>query len=136
VTARAAPKSEVNITPFVDVMLVLLIIFMVAAPLATTSIKATMPPPSPPVAQQISPVFVSLQKDGTIHVGSQSHGERAGDWRSLAALLREMSGGNFGAQVFVRADREVSYGDFVRLFDEVRAAGYAKVSVMTEDPGA
>jgi biopolymer transport protein ExbD len=117
-------------------MLVLLIIFMVAAPLATTSIKATMPPPSPPLAEQISPVFVSLQRDGTIHVGSQSLGERAGDWRSLAALLREMSGGNFGAQVFVRADREVSYGDFVRLFDEVRAAGYAKVSVMTEDPGA
>jgi biopolymer transport protein ExbD len=132
-TARAAPKSEVNITPFVDVMLVLLIIFMVAAPLATTSIKATMPPPGPPVVQQISPVFVSLQKNGTIHVGSHSLGERAGDWRSLASLLREMSGGNSDAQVFVRADRDVSYGDFVRLFDEVRAAGYAKVSVMTED---
>jgi biopolymer transport protein ExbD len=53
----------------------------------------------------------------------------------LLALLREKSAGNLSTPVFVRADRDVSYGDVVRLFDEVRSAGYKNVSVVTEDPG-
>ena len=133
-TARAVAKSEINVTPFVDVMLVLLIIFMVAAPLAVTHINITTPPPGPVEASKILPVFVSLQKDGTLHVGSEQLGESAGAWPSLTALLREKSRGNLGAPVFVRADRDVSYGDFMRLVDEVRGAGYKNVSVVTEDP--
>src|SRR5690349_5763170 len=132
--ARATAKSEINVTPFVDVMLVLLIIFMVAAPLATTSLNLTMPPPAPPLAQQITPVFVSLHANGVIHVGTEQGGESTGGWPTLAALLREKSAGNFGTPVFVRADRDVSYGDFMRLVDDVRTAGYTKVSVVTEDP--
>ncbi|MBI1212281.1 MAG: hypothetical protein GC190_12515 [Alphaproteobacteria bacterium] len=133
-TTRVAQRSEINVTPFVDVMLVLLIIFMVAAPLAVTNIPLIMPPPGQ-ATPQVMPVFVSLQKDGSIHVGTQRLGEAQGDWRSLLALLREKSGGNLGAPVFVRADRDVNYGDVVRLFDELRGAGYRNVSVVTEDPG-
>ena len=135
--ARAQQKNEVNITPFVDVMLVLLIVFMVAAPLSTTHLNLNIPPPGTVRAvEPIAPVFVSLQKDGSLHVGSERLGEAAGDWRSLAALLREKAGGNFGAPVFVRADRDVGYGEVVRLIDEIRAAGYAKVSIVTENPDA
>src|SRR5690349_5005229 len=99
---RSAERSEINVTPFVDVMLVLLIIFMVAAPLATTNINLTMPPPGPPHAQPIAPVFVSLHVGGIIHVGTEQRGESAGNWQTLAALLREKSAGNLGTQVFVR----------------------------------
>ena len=133
--ARASERSEINVTPFVDVMLVLLIIFMVAAPLATTSLNVTMPPPgAPPVVQTIPPVFVSLHANGMIHVGSEQLGESSGSWATLMAMLREKSRGNFAAPVFVRADRDVNYGAFMRLVDDVRAAGYKNVSVVTEDP--
>jgi len=132
-SARAVPRSEINVTPFVDVMLVLLIIFMVAAPLAVTQVNLTISRPEPPMVQQTAPVFVSLHANGVIHVGTEQAGENTGSWPTLVALLRQKAQGNLGAPVFVRADRDVNYGDFMRLVDEVRAAGYAKVSVVTED---
>ena len=134
--AADAQKSEINITPFVDVMLVLLIVFMVAAPLATTHLDLTIPPPGETRAPLVAPVFVSLQKNGTLHVGSARLGESLGDWRSLQALLRAKAAGDFGTPVFVRADRDVGYGEVMRLIDALRADGYAHVSIVTEDPGA
>ncbi len=134
--SRAADvqKSEINITPFVDVMLVLLIVFMVTAPLATTHLDLTIPPPGDSRAPPVAPVFVSLQKNGTLHVGSARLGESSGDWRSLPALLRAKAAGKFAMPVFVRADRDVAYGDVMRLIDELRVAGYSHVSIVTENP--
>jgi len=129
---RAAQKNEINITPFVDVMLVLLIVFMVAAPLSTTNLNLTIPPPGP-AAPSIEPVFVSLQKDGGIFVGTQRLGEQRGGWSSLRALLGATSGGDFSRPIFVRADQAVGYGEVVRLIDELRASGYRKVSLINED---
>ena len=131
---RAAERSEINVTPFVDVMLVLLIIFMVAAPLATTSLNLTMPPPGAPQTTPMAPIYVSLHANGVINVGSEQLGESRGNWQTLMPLLREKSRGNLGTPVFLRADRDVSYGAFMRLVDDVRAAGYSKVSVITENP--
>ena len=133
--ARSSERSEINVTPFVDVMLVLLIIFMVAAPLATTSLNLNMPAPgATEVVSPIPPVFVSLHANGVIHVGSEQLGESQGGWQTLMPLLREKSRGNLKAPVFVRADRDVNYGAFMRLVDDVRAAGYKNVSVVTENP--
>jgi len=131
--ARAAQKSEVNITPFVDVMWCCSSSSCRGAAVDDASQRLDGAPSRR--TQTVLPVFVSFTK--TRHPRRQRT-ERGGERRLALARgdAARQSLGNLGVPVFVRADRDVGYGDVVRLIDEVRAAGFANVSIVTEDPGA
>jgi biopolymer transport protein ExbD len=131
---RYGDNAEINVTPFVDVMLVLLIIFMVSAPLATISIPLDLPPPSdnqPP--DPIEPVFVSLQDTGVINVGTQSTGEIQADWSTLNDAVRQKTGGDLKRKIFIRADQKVIYADVMRLMDAIDHEGYKDKALVAED---
>jgi biopolymer transport protein ExbD len=132
---RYGDNAEINVTPFVDVMLVLLIIFMVSAPLATISIHLDLPPPSeePPPPDQIEPVFVSLQDTGVINVGTQSTGEIQADWNTLSDAIKQKTNGDLTRKIFLRADQKVIYADVMRLMDEIDKEGYKNKALVAED---
>jgi biopolymer transport protein ExbD len=131
---RFSDNSEINVTPFVDVMLVLLIIFMVSAPLATISIPLDLPPPSdnsPP--DPIEPIFVSLQDTGVINVGTQSTGEIPALWENLAQAINQKTNGDRTRKIFIRADQKVIYADVMRLMDAIDKDGYKNKALVAED---
>ena len=131
---RYGDNAEINVTPFVDVMLVLLIIFMVSAPLATISIPLDLPPPSdnsPP--DPIEPIFVSLQDTGTINVGTQNTGEIQADWATLNDAIKQKTGGDLTRKIFIRADQKVIYADVMRLMDAIDHEGYKNKALVAED---
>jgi biopolymer transport protein ExbD len=132
---RFGDNAEINVTPFVDVMLVLLIIFMVSAPLATISIPLDLPPPTdvPTPPDPIEPVFVSLQDTGTINVGTQSTGEIQATFETLADALKEKAGGNMERKIFIRADQKVIYADVMKLMDKIDHEGYKNKALVAED---
>ena len=130
---RFGQNSEVNVTPFVDVMLVLLIVFMVAAPMATIGIPLNLNAvDGPPAAQICEPVFVSLQDTGVIYVGTKKSGETAAGWPTLPTALAQKTGGDLSCQIFVRADQKVRYQDVMRLMDELHRRGYKNKMLVTE----
>ncbi|KAG0775402.1 hypothetical protein G6F22_013329 [Rhizopus arrhizus] len=122
-----APEEahEINVTPFIDVMLVLLIIFMVAAPLATVSVPVQLPASSavatPP---EQAPVYVTVQADLSLRVGEQPVARDA-----LAAALKAATHDDSGQRIFLRADTRVPYGELMATLDALRAAGYLKVAL-------
>ncbi|NOT41991.1 MAG: biopolymer transporter ExbD [Alphaproteobacteria bacterium] len=132
---RYGDNAEINVTPFVDVMLVLLIIFMVSAPLATISIPLDLPPPDPnqQIVDPVEPVFVSLQDTGTINVGTQSTGEIEATFATLSAAVNEKTGGNKERKIFIRADQKVIYADVMRLMDAIDHEGYKNKALVAED---
>jgi len=131
---RFDDNAEINVTPFVDVMLVLLIIFMVSAPLATISIPLDLPPPSEESQPDpVEPVFVSLQDTGVINVGTMTTGEIQADWTTLAAAVATKSGGDVTRKIFIRADQKVIYADVMRLMDEIDKNGYKNKALVAED---
>jgi biopolymer transport protein ExbD len=132
---RYNDNSEINVTPFVDVMLVLLIIFMVSAPLATISIPLDLPPPDPDqqIIDPVEPVFVSLQDTGTINVGTQSTGEIEATFATLSSAIAEKTGGNKERKIFIRADQKVIYADVMRLMDAIDHEGYKNKALVAED---
>lgn len=121
-------KPDINVTPFIDVMFVLLIIFMVAAPLATVDINVNLPsanvtsPARPP-----KPIFLTLKSDATIFLGDQSVSESG-----LSAAVASLTKGDKTQPVFIRADKAVAYGDLMRVMNDLRTAGYAQISLVTE----
>lgn len=120
-------NADINVTPFVDIMLVLLIIFMVAIPLATTSLKLNMPP-APNVAVPDKPVILSLQKDGRLILSP----DRVTSLASVAGELAAIGKGPADT-IMVRADADVPYGRFMALVNTLQADGFAKVSLITEN---
>lgn len=132
---RYNDNSEINVTPFVDVMLVLLIIFMVSAPLATISIPLDLPPPDPDqqIVDPVEPVFVSLQDTGTINVGTQSTGELEATFATLSDAINQKTGGNKERKIFIRADQKVIYADVMRLMDAIDHEGYRNKALVAED---
>jgi biopolymer transport protein ExbD len=120
---------EINVTPFIDVMLVLLIIFMVAAPLATVDLGVDLPAsaiePSPRPDQ---PVFVTVKPDLSMAVGEETVAREA-----LSATLDTVSKGNKDERIFLRADKAVSYGDLMEVMNLLRNAGYLKVALVGLD---
>ena len=121
-----AETHEINVTPFIDVILVLLIIFMVAAPLSTVDVAVDLPTASAEAsAPPEEPIYVTLNTDLSLHVG-----EQAVDRASLSGTLQQATQGDAGARIFVRADRRVSYGDLMDLLNQVRASGYRRVSLV------
>lgn len=130
---RHAAKSEVNVTPFIDVMLVLLIVFMVAAPIATISLPINLSLDGPPPVRALPPVFVSLQDTGVINVGTSDGGEVASDWSHFLAVVDQKTGGDRNRQLLIRADQKVPYAAVMRLMDLLHQRGYRNKTLVTED---
>jgi biopolymer transport protein ExbD len=125
-------NAEINVTPFVDIMLVLLIVMMVAVPAATMAIKVDLPP-IPVSANGQPPTFVSLQQEGRMlimHAGGQQPTSLA---RLSADLAADLGPDARSKSILVRADRSVRYGDFMAVVDQLQSDGYFKVSLITED---
>jgi biopolymer transport protein ExbD len=125
---RVAHNGEINVTPFVDVMLVLLIIFMVAMPLATTDLKLDLPP-ARESAVPLEPTIISLQADGALFIG-ESPTTLATLGRDLAAKLGK---GGAQQQIYVRGQPGVRYGAFLAVVDRLHADQYRKVGLVNEE---
>jgi len=132
-------NADINVTPFVDVMLVLLIIFMVAAPLATTAIKIDLPPAQAPKNQdQKKPTFLSVRRGGEVYVIAQDVTRKAPDLAHLASIMAPLLGGAGAPQdqtVLIRADRDVRYREFIAVVNQLYRDGYYKVGLISEDLG-
>ncbi|HUZ33794.1 MAG TPA: TonB system transport protein ExbD [Xanthobacteraceae bacterium] len=116
----------INVTPFIDVMLVLLIIFMVAAPLATVDIAVDLPTSSAePKEHSDKPVYLTLKSDLSLAVGDAPVART-----ELAAALNAATGGNRNERILLRADRSVPYGEVMTVMNELRAARYLKVALV------
>ncbi len=126
-------NADINVTPFVDIMLVLLIIFMVAAPLATVSIRLDLPPAQPPTEPNPKePVYITIQETGSIFIAEQQT-----TLDTLAAdVCAALGGGQPACQqerVFVRAQPEVQYNQFMEVMNDLQENGFFKVGLLNED---
>jgi len=125
---RANTFSEINITPMVDVMLVLLIIFMVAAPMMTTGVTVDLPQTAAsPVAGQDEPLAVSITEDGKIYIQ-----KTAVPLHELQKKLIAITGQKKDTRIFVRGDKDVDYGKIMQVVGEINAAGFSKVALITD----
>jgi len=121
-----AEIHDINVTPFIDIILVLLIIFMIAAPLSTVDIPVNLPSASAqPQPRPHKPVTLTLKADLSLALGDQIVAR--GD---LAAALERATGGDKAPRLYLRADKSVPYGEIVRLMNELRAAGYLKLALV------
>jgi len=122
---------EINVTPFIDVILVLLIIFMVAAPLATVDIAVDLPSSNAEQQQRPDkPLFLTVKPDLTLALGDDAIARD-----SLGAALDRATSGNRDTRVFVRADKTVPYGDLMEVMNLLRTAGYFKVALVGLEAG-
>ncbi|MGZ3274140.1 MAG: biopolymer transporter ExbD [Caulobacteraceae bacterium] len=131
-------NADINVTPFVDVMLVLLIIFMVAAPLATTSIRIDLPPATDAGKNQKKPTFLSVHRGGAVDVIGQESTRKVPDLSQLSSLMAPMLGGVGSPQdktVLIRADRDVRYKEFMAVVNQLYRDGYYKVGLISEELG-
>ena len=117
---------EINVTPFIDVMLVLLIIFMVAAPLATVDIHVNLPALNAQMQPRPEkPLYLTVRSDLTLALGNDPV-ERG----ALAGTLEAAASGEKDAIIFLRADKTVPYGELMEVMNLLRAAGFLKVSLV------
>lgn len=117
---------DINVTPFIDVMLVLLIIFMVAAPLATVDIKVDLPTSSAaPQPRPEKPVFLSVKADHQLFVG-----DLPVDRQSLSTALDQLTQSNKETTIFFQADKSVDYETLMSVMDSLRKSGYLKVGLV------
>ncbi|HWF00819.1 MAG TPA: biopolymer transporter ExbD [Caulobacteraceae bacterium] len=135
-------NSEMNVTPFVDVMLVLLIIFMVVAPIATTSIRIDLPPATPPKNDNAKPpTYISINDSGQVYIGGGTLGKSATKLSSMEGMAYDIAtslgvANPTNERVFIRADRHVSYGTFMGVINQLQKDGYYKVGLIAENLGA
>ncbi len=129
---RYRPLAEINVTPLVDVMLVLLIIFMVTAPLMTSGVSVDLPKTS---AQQLNsdsePLTVSIKADGSIFL--QDEAVEIGD---LVTKLQAISKNNPERRIFVRGDKDLAYGRIMEVMGTITQGGFTKVALLAEQAGA
>jgi biopolymer transport protein TolR len=126
------PLADINVTPLVDVMLVLLIIFMVTAPLLAKGVKVNLPQAK--AAQPLNPkepVVVAVGKDGKVFLGSDEITAEG-----VADAVRSVLGEDLSRVVHVRGDKEASYGDVVRVMDRLAANGITHIAILTDPKGA
>ena len=121
-----AEASEINVTPFIDVMLVLLIIFMVAAPLATVDIKLDLPAAAAkPAPRPDKPIYLSIKEDHSLFLGNQAIG-----LEQLGEALDDATQGDKATTIFVRGDTALDYGNLMEVMDGLRSAGYLKIGLV------
>ncbi|MBK1625064.1 MULTISPECIES: protein TolR [Afifella] len=124
---RHALVAEINVTPFVDVMLVLLIIFMVAAPLLTVGVPIDLPETQAKAMDaDTEPLTVSVNADGSIYLQEQ---EVSSD--KLVATLQALAKNGLNERIFVRGDRNADYGTIMRVMGRLNAAGYRRIGLVT-----
>lgn len=117
---------EINVTPFIDVILVLLIIFMVAAPLATVDIAVDLPASNAqPQPRPDKPVYLTVKPDLSLSVGNETVGRAA-----LPGVLDASTNGQKDTRIFLRADKLVPYGEVMQVMNMLRTAGYLKVALV------
>src|SRR5262245_70964 len=128
---RHSPMHEINVTPFVDVILVLLIIFMVTAPLLTSGVPLELPEAK---GQQLQsnkePLTISVQKDGKIFLQ-----ESQIQLNEIAQKLKSIAKGGYDEPIFVRGDKGIDYGTVMRVMARIKQGGFNKVSLVTETEG-
>ena len=121
-----AETHEINVTPFIDVMLVLLIIFMVAAPLATVDVNVDLPVSNATPAQRPDqPIYVTVKPDLTLALGNEDIPAGA-----LAEVLARATNGDREQRIFLRADAAVTYGDLMGVMNSLRETGYLKIALV------
>ncbi|NHN88351.1 TonB system transport protein ExbD [Acetobacter conturbans] len=117
---------EINVTPFIDVMLVLLVIFMVTAPLTTVNVPVDLPSSTEkPAPRPDNPVFLTVKADHGLTVGEDDITAE-----TMASVLEAATKGNKDERIFLRADKTVDYGTLMAVMDKLRAAGYLKVALV------
>ena len=129
---RRAVMAEINVTPMVDVMLVLLIVFMVSAPLLTVGVPIELPETK---GQQLQtnkdPVTISVDKAGKVFIQ-----ETEIKLEEIAPKLRAIAKSGYDEQIFIRGDKGIDYGTVMRVMGRVKSAGFTKVSLVTESEGS
>ena len=129
---RHRPMGEINVTPFVDVMLVLLIVFMVTAPLLTVGVEVDLPKTKAgQISADAAPLVVSIKSDGSIHLQ-----ETEIESDKLVPRLRAISEANPQVRIFVRGDEAVAYGEVLGVMGRIQAAGLERVALVARLPEA
>jgi len=124
------PMSEINVTPLVDVMLVLLIVFMVTAPLLTVGVPVELPQTqAPPINEPKEPLTITVNREGAVYIQETSVPIEA-----LVEKLQAITGANPDAVLYVRGDKDINYGRVLEVMSLVTAAGFHKVSLVAEAP--
>jgi biopolymer transport protein TolR len=123
---RAQPMSEINVTPFVDVMLVLLIVFMVTAPLLSAGVPVDLPEAQAnPLALEKEPVTVTVDTEGRIFIKDAQV-----QMNDLVSHLSDVVGGNLDERIYVRGDRSVSYGTIMQVMGAMNGAGFRHIGLV------
>ena len=128
--ARYRPMSDINVTPLVDVMLVLLVVFMVTAPLLTVGVPVDLPQTAaPPINEPKEPTVITVNKEGEIFIQ-----ETVVPIDTLVAKLQAITGSNPDAVLYVRGDKDINYGKVLEVMSLISNAGFHKVSLVAEAP--
>src|ERR1700754_1384807 len=126
--ARRRPMAEINVTPFVDVMLVLLIVFMVTAPLLTVGVPVDLPKTkAQALGQDREPLSVTVRRDGHIYLQNVQVPED-----QLVAKLSAIAANGYDQRIFVRGDKAVDYGRVMEVMAEISAAGFTHIGLVTD----
>jgi biopolymer transport protein TolR len=130
---RARVISEINVTPFVDVMLVLLIVFMVSAPLLTSGVPVDLPESqAKPLNLEKEPISITIDKDGKIFLK-----EQAIAFDDLVPKLTALAGSDLDERIYVRGDRTASYGTIMRVMGSLNGAGFKHIGLVAlTEPGS
>ena len=124
------PVADINVTPFVDVMLVLLVVFMVTAPLLTVAVPLDLPKTQArSISQDKEPLVVSIDAAGKVYLQ-----EKSMELDELVPKLKAISGANADARIFVRGDKGVPYGRIMEVMGAISSAGFNKVALVAELP--
>ena len=126
---RYTQMSEINVTPFVDVMLVLLIVFMVTAPLLTVGIPVDLPKvKATALTDQKDPIEITVNLEGDVYIG-----ESLVEVENLIPRINAITEQNTEARIYIRGDRVVSYGRVMEIMSIINSAGYIKVALITQN---
>jgi biopolymer transport protein TolR len=130
--ARYRPLAEINVTPMVDVMLVLLIIFMVTAPLMTSGVSVDLPKTNAqPLNSDSEPLTVSIKADGSIFLQNEPI-----DISDIVAKLQAIAQNNPDRRIFVRGDKDLPYGRIMEVMGTITTGGFTKVALLAEQTAA